>query len=301
MKKRVGQFFLSLILILSLSACNLQLVESSDDEGIFLTMTANALIIEQAGQPVQTEPPAQEQIVVVVTATGEAGAAAPPPNEQVNPAQVLPPAAGDVTVTVTTATNCRKGPGQNFGIVYGMPVGQVAKVIAKNSYSGYWIIEIPGQAGQTCWLWGQYAVINGDTSTLKEVVTPTSPAPTSTNTPKPTATPTNTSAPVVTAPNPPSNLQLASFTCAPSANPGFTNISGLLTWTDNANNEINYGAGISLFVDVLLPSNSTSWQFNYDIDHARFGAAAQKVTFNVGAIGVNNSISPVISVDATCP
>ncbi len=301
MQIRIELYFLSLILALSLSACNLQLVESSDDDGILLTITANALILEQAGQPVQTEPPAQEQVVVVVTAIGEAGAAAPPSNEQVNPAQVLPPAVGDVTVTVTTATNCRKGPGQNFGIVYGMPVGQVAKVIAKNSYSGYWIIEIPNQAGQTCWLWGQYAVINGDTSTLKEVVTPTSPAPTSTNTPKPTATPTNTSVPVVTAPNPPSNVQLASFTCVPSANPGFTTISGRLTWTDKANNEINYGAGISFLVDVLLPSDTTAWQFNYDIDHARFGATAQKVTFNVAALGVNNNISPVISVDATCP
>lgn len=191
MKKRVGQFFLSLILILSLSACNLQLVESSNDEGIILTMTANALILEQAALAGQTEPPAQEQIVLVVTATGEAGV------EQVIPAPLLPPATGDVTVTVSVATNCRQGPGTAFASIYGMPVGQVAKVVAKNSYSGYWIIEIPGQAGQTCWLWGQYATINGDTAGLKDVVTPTSVA---TKTPTPTITPTITNTVAAAAP-----------------------------------------------------------------------------------------------------
>lgn len=192
--KRLNKIFIvSVILSLVLQACNLQLVEGADSEGIILTMTANALILEQAALAGQTEPPAQEQIVIVVTATGEGGAAV----EQVIPAPLLPPATGDVTVTVSVATNCRTGPGQNFASVYGMPVGQVAKVVAKNSYSGYWIIEIPGQNGQTCWLWGQYATINGDTAGLKDVVTPTSVAtqkPTATKTPSASATATSTTA-----------------------------------------------------------------------------------------------------------
>jgi hypothetical protein len=72
-----------------------------------------------------------------------------------------------------------------------MPVGQVAKVIAKNTTTGYWIIEIPGQNGKTCWLWGQYATVTGDTATLTNVVTPTSVAtlkPTATKTATPTLT-----------------------------------------------------------------------------------------------------------------
>ncbi len=174
--KRLNQIFIaSVILSLVLQACNLELVESPADADILLTITANAALIE-AG----TEEPLQLEGNVA------------PPEEVVIPAEVLPPAVGDVTVTVTTATNCRTGPGQNFKIVYGMPVGQVAKVVAKNSYSGYWIIEIPGQNGQTCWLWGQYATINGDTASLKDVVTPTSAA---TATKTPTATATFTSAP----------------------------------------------------------------------------------------------------------
>ncbi|MBK8781997.1 MAG: hypothetical protein IPO22_09375 [Anaerolineales bacterium] len=79
-----------------------------------------------------------------------------------------------------------------------MPVGQVAKVIAKNSYTGYWIIEIPGQNGKTCWLWGQYATVTGDTNSLNNVVTPTSAAtlkPTTTVTPTASATATTSSGP----------------------------------------------------------------------------------------------------------
>ena len=173
--KRLNQIFIvSVILSLVLQACNLQLVESPDTDNVLLTITANAALIEGAGQPVTEEPLPLEGNVA-------------PPEEVVIPAQVLPPAVGDVTVTVSVATNCRLGPGQNFASVYGMPVGQVAKVVAKNSYSGYWIIEIPGQNGQTCWLWGQYATIKGDTASLKDVVTPTSAA-----TLKPTATATAT-------------------------------------------------------------------------------------------------------------
>jgi hypothetical protein len=178
--KRLNRVFIaSVILSLVLQACNLQLVESGESDGIFLTITANAAIIEAAGQPGTEEPLPLEGNVA-------------PPEEVVIPAQVLPPAVGDVTVTVSVATNCRLGPGQNFANVYGMPVGQVAKVVAKNSYSGYWIIEIPGQNGQTCWLWGKYATISGDTAGLKDVVTPTSAA---TATKTPTATATFTSAP----------------------------------------------------------------------------------------------------------
>lgn len=184
--KQVNKFFIvSGILSLLLQACNLQLVESPADADILLTITANAALIE-AGQ---AQPGTEEPLPL------EGNVA--PPEEVVIPAQVLPPAVGDVTVTVSVATNCRLGPGQNFASVYGMPVGQVAKVVAKNSYSGYWIIEIPGQAGQTCWLWGKYAAISGDTASLKDVVTPTSAAtqkPTATKTPSASATATSTTA-----------------------------------------------------------------------------------------------------------
>ena len=285
------------ILILFTLACgleNIQYVESPDLEA---TITAQALLMEQGGQP-----PVQEQVVVVVTATGEGGAA---PAEQVQPAQVLPPATGAVTVTVTTATNCRTGPGQNFKIVYGMPIGQVAKVVAKNSYSGYWIIEIPGQNGQTCWLWGQYAVINGDTSTLKEVVTPTSPAPTITNTPKPTLTPTATTGPAF--PNAPTGLT-ASISCAAGPGATQTTVSGNMSWTDNSTNELVFVASVDGVSSKILAANSTSDSFNVVMETANLinATPAQQFTVTVYACSDNtagscgNTISIKVS-GAGCP
>jgi len=177
-------------LSLVLQACNLQFVETTQQDpnaaNLELTAIVQQMLIDQAAQPGS---------VNVAASTPIAGTLEPPTEEVVIPAEILPPATGDVTVTVSVATNCRVGPGTAFASVYGMPVGQVAKVVAKNSYSGYWIIEIPGQAGQTCWLWGQYATLTGDAAGLKDVVTPTSVA---TQTPTATVTPsaTNTSSAV---------------------------------------------------------------------------------------------------------
>lgn len=301
MKKRSRSIIHFAILILFTLACgleNIQVVESPDLEA---TITAQALILEQGGQP-PVENPVQEQVVVVVTATLEAGAAS---TEQVQPAQVLPPATGAVTVTVTTATNCRSGPGQNFKIIYGMPVGQVAKVVAKNSYSGYWIIEIPGQAGQTCWLWGQYAVINGDTSTLKEVVTPTSPAPTKTNTPLPTATATATSAPVY--PNAPSGLT-ASISCAAGPGATQTTVSGNMSWTDNSTNELVFVTSVSGVPSKILAANSTSDSFNVALETANLinATPGQQFTVTVYACSGNTEgtcglPATILVVGAGCP
>lgn len=187
MNKGIKRYFLPLLLIFTLSACNLQLVEGTQGEGdaLLLTITAQAQLLEQGGLTF-TPIVAQNQAVLFVTATADGSASATP--EAVIPAAVLPPATGPVTVTVSIATNCRSGPGQSFTSLYGMPVGQVAKVIAKNTTTGYWIIEIPGQNGKSCWLWGQYATVTGDTASLNNVVTPTSAPRTVTPTKTVTAT-----------------------------------------------------------------------------------------------------------------
>lgn len=180
MNKQFRKTLIISVLILSLTACNMPQGVDPNAPDFNLTVTANAALIETALASGELPTEAQG-----VPATDDP--ALPLTEEVVIPAAVLPPAVGDVTVTVSVATNCRQGPSAAFTSVYGMPVGQVAKVVAKNSYSGYWIIEIPGQNGKTCWLWGQYATINGDTASLKDVVTPTSVA-----TLKPTATVTAT-------------------------------------------------------------------------------------------------------------
>lgn len=288
MKRSV--FFIS-ILILSTLACGLENIQVVESPNLEATITAQAALLQQGGQPAAGQDPAQ-QVVIVVTATPEVGVAT---TEQVQPAAVLPPATGDVTVTVTTATNCRLGPGQNFNIVYGMPIGQVAKVVAKNSYSNYWIIEVPGKPGQTCWLWGQYAVINGDTSLLKEVVTPTSPAPTKTNTPKPTATATATTA--VTFPNAPSGVT-GTISCAAGPGANETTVSGSMSWVDNANNELVYVVSVLGFTSKTLAANSTSDSFSITKDNTYLQTNATGGNFTISVYACSDNTAGSCGVPA---
>lgn len=239
MSRRITTSVFSVLLIVTLSACNLQLVESPQNADLALTITAQALLLQQGSQTAtstvtvenQTQPSAE------ITATQEA----------VIPATVGPPATGAVTVTVSLATNCRIGPGQNFASVYGMPVGQVAEVVAKNTYSGYWIIKIPNGNG-TCWLWGQYATVTGDTASLTNVVTPTSMATKrpSTATVTSTVPPSVTSSPAVAKPAAPSNV-FATKQCIDLGN-GTFKYDVDVHWTDNSNNEASF------FIRVSDPS-----------------------------------------------
>jgi hypothetical protein len=90
-------------------------------------------------------------------------------------------------VSVSVDTNCRTGPGIVYDRLTGLFVGEKAEVIGKfTSVSPpYWIIR---KDSVTCWLWGQYASVEGNTANLPEMVPP--PSPTPTRTPTPSVTPT---------------------------------------------------------------------------------------------------------------
>lgn len=77
------------------------------------------------------------------------------------------------TVSVSTATNCRTGPDLNYGLVLVFQPGATAQVVGKYSPSNYWIINTP--TGGTCWLWGAYATVQGDTNILSEMAAPPPP------------------------------------------------------------------------------------------------------------------------------
>lgn len=90
-----------------------------------------------------------------------------------NPASVAPtaaPVSSQPTANVSTATNCRTGPDIQYEFVWLMEPGVNVKVVGKYSPSNYWIIEMP--SGGTCWLWGQYASVQGDVSQLPEMTPP---------------------------------------------------------------------------------------------------------------------------------
>ena len=91
-------------------------------------------------------------------------------------------------VSVSVATNCRSGPGQSYGRVGALLVGEVAEVVGRSANGDYWVIRNPDRPGETCWLWGEHATLTGIAGALPMFTPPPTPTPTHTRTPPPTAT-----------------------------------------------------------------------------------------------------------------
>lgn len=286
MIKGIKKYFLPLLLIFILSACNLPVAaeglqsgESGEDAVLLLTITAQALILEQAGQTSTPTAVAQSQTIVYVTATPE-GPASETPEAALPPATVnATPSSNITTVTVSNATNCRSGPAQAYANIYSLPVGEIAEVVGKNTSTNYWIIKIPNGNG-TCWLWGQYATVTGDTSALQTVVIP--PTPTPTITPKPKATATSTAALLPAAP---SNLSETNI-CTPTGNstPRYT-LAATVTWQDNSSNE----KGFTIYFDAGMASGNVIYSAG------TVGPNTTSFAYNFGA---NKELQPVIYVEA---
>jgi hypothetical protein len=204
-------------------------------------------------------------------------------------------------VTVSVETNCRKGPSINFASVYSLSVSQVAEVIGKNTSTGYWIIKIPGGGGATCWLWGKYATVNGNTDGLAEVATP-APPPTSTatntkiSTPTSTVTSTFTSAPVSQAPAAPA-ITHSTIICADQGNGAFL-YTWELQWADNSNNEQGFEIDLNPVVAgvaaIGLNSNTTY--------HSGKVLLPSGTTYTLSLFAYNGSLkSSTSQVTLTCP
>jgi uncharacterized protein YgiM (DUF1202 family) len=97
-------------------------------------------------------------------------------------------------VSVSKNTNCRIGPGTAYEIVGGLLIGETAEVVGKYQAGAYWVIKNPNRSG-TCWLWGNYATVSGNTSGLPEMTAP--PTPTFTASPIPTTAVSGTQANLV--------------------------------------------------------------------------------------------------------
>jgi hypothetical protein len=278
--------FLLVILSIAISSCNLPtgIIPAGNPPDLVATITAQALLLQS---PTQT----------LAVAVAEVQVEANTPTATNTPEVVQPIAitetpqptstAGVPTVTVSADTNCRSGPGVSFSSDYSLLIGQSAEVVGKNTPTNYWIINVPGKAGATCWLWGKYATVSGDTSGLKEYEIPATPTPTSTA--------------IVVAPAAVSNLSEQN-TCVKGTG-SLQNVSGTITWKDNSNNENGFniyqrldGAG---WADLLVGSagpNSTSYDFNVQtLGKAPFSLKVEAYN-NAGA-----SQRKAINIALNCP
>jgi hypothetical protein len=89
---------------------------------------------------------------------------------------VTPPPSPPV-VSVSGNTNCRSGNATVYDLVFVLMVGQTAEVVGRDAYGQYWVIRDPSHPADTCWLWGHYATVTGDSSGLPIATPPPTPTP----------------------------------------------------------------------------------------------------------------------------
>ena len=97
------------------------------------------------------------------------------------------PTTAPVTLTTTGNVHCRKGASTTFPSITIIPGGTVVEVIARNPGNDFFYVRAAESETGACWIWGQYATLNGDSNTLPVFTPVPTPLPTATNTPPPTA------------------------------------------------------------------------------------------------------------------
>lgn len=188
MKKNKGLMFLCAMLLVSAFACNFPAITPTLTPSPDIDATVTAFALTQGIVETQL-PTSTDFITVTVVLT--------PVTPTIT--STVPPSVPMVSVSVDT--NCRTGPGVVYDRLTGLFVGETAEVIGKYTAvtPNYWIIR---KGTTTCWLWGQYATVTGNTANLPEMVPPPSPTPTKTPTqtitPTITQTGTPTSTPTIT-------------------------------------------------------------------------------------------------------
>ena len=164
---------LSSLLLVALAACNL--FTTTPITGPQDTPTTDPQV--QIAQAVLQTFEAQTQIAGAVQATMAAMTTDTPEVPSQTPSPTFTPTPQAPQISVSLQTNCRSGPGTVYAALGIMNVGETADVVGRSVYNDNWIIRLPSNPAIICWLWGHYATVVGDTSTLPVVNPPPTPTP----------------------------------------------------------------------------------------------------------------------------
>lgn len=173
--------FILLFLLLLIPACNIpansQLSTPDIQQAVDSTNTrvAENLVATAA---------LETQVAAALASTLSAMTPEIPVTSTPEPLPVTSPGTGEVTMTsavpmlsVSVETYCRTGPGTVYESLGILPIGQPAEVIARNEYSDDWLIKLPSNQPTSCWVYGRYASISGDTQSIPRVTPPPTPTP----------------------------------------------------------------------------------------------------------------------------
>jgi hypothetical protein len=66
------------------------------------------------------------------------------------------------TISVTVATFCRTGPGNEYEKVGILLVGETTEIVGRDAFGQYWYVRNPDVGPEYCWMSGEYAIISGN-------------------------------------------------------------------------------------------------------------------------------------------
>jgi SH3-like domain-containing protein len=221
MKSRTRTNLATLVLILSLIACNLpgsgEQVPPPGEVQTAAALTVEALLIP----PSVTATTQEEQVILPDTPTPTIG-----PTGTITPTYSMP------TLTLREPTNCRTGPGLDYAVLFSYVKGVRLEIIGSYPQENYWLVKAEESPTGECWIWGEYADITGSYWVVSSV------------TPPPTATMTPPAAP---------SIQKWEFNC------NLGQVTVTIQWKDRANNETGYRVIRDDQVVAELPADSNSY------------------------------------------
>jgi len=80
-------------------------------------------------------------------------------------------------ISVSENSHCRTGPAVEYPSQAVLQVGQVAEVIGQSAEPGYWCVTGPELPPGGCWLWGEFARVEGKVEPLPVFTPAPSPTP----------------------------------------------------------------------------------------------------------------------------
>ena len=158
-------------LLIFISACSLPAGTEEDATAAIQTQVAEIVAATAAAQTAVAQAVA-ETLAAMVTNTPEftfTPSLTPTPSFTQTPS--IP------TVSVSSQTNCRSGPGLVYDKVGVLEVGETTEVVGRADGVDYWIVRNPDNVTTYCWLWGQYATVSGNIAGLPFFTPPPTPTP----------------------------------------------------------------------------------------------------------------------------
>ncbi len=151
---------------------------------VFLLLLAACGRSENPGEKLEDpslESTVQGQVQQTVSAIEAEETTEPSPTSSATstlpPTETPTPTPEPVYLGVSAPTNCRVGPGVRYQKTGTLLIEATAEVFAKSSTLKFWYIANPDRLGEYCWLWGEYASVEGDAEVLPVYTPPPSPTP----------------------------------------------------------------------------------------------------------------------------